>query len=293
MAAQPTHGFLIFRSAFLIWRQRATTSARYQGGGRNRARATPARWYSRQWPAGAAHGLALPGSARGPGAKGRHMGQGATISGPGEGRKVHVFGVVLTLRASGAAGGDFAVWEEAAPPGFGPPRHIHLRMDEAFQILEGQYEVWATAASTSSAGRDGDDPQGHAAHFRCMGPAPGRMLTTVVPGGLDDFFIEIESRGFKLPDDLAAGRARQALWPRVHRAAARRLIRAQVPGTKRCRSRVSAKPATASQATGRLPARRSAPRRAARSRRSGSRPRAARRPAGGGAGTTARRRPRG
>ena len=35
-----------------------------------------------------------------------------------------------------------------------------------------------------------------------MGPAHGRMLTTVVLGGLDDFLIEIEARGFKLPDDL-------------------------------------------------------------------------------------------
>jgi hypothetical protein len=70
------------------------------------------------------------------------MGQGATISGPGEGRKVHVFGVVLTLRVpSGASGGDFAVWEEAAPPGVGPPRHIHLRMDA---------RSGATGASTSS-----------------------------------------------------------------------------------------------------------------------------------------------
>jgi hypothetical protein len=28
------------------------------------------------------------------------------------------------------------------------------------------------------------------------------MLTTVVPGGLDEFFIDIESRGLKLPADL-------------------------------------------------------------------------------------------
>jgi mannose-6-phosphate isomerase-like protein (cupin superfamily) len=133
------------------------------------------------------------------------MGQGATISGPGEGRKVHVFGVVLTLRVpSGAAGGDFAVWEEAAAPGFGPPRHIHLRMDEAFQILEGHYEVWADGRLYQlEPGAMAMIPKGTPHAFRCMGPAHGRMLTTVVPGGLDDFFIEIETRGYKLPDDLA------------------------------------------------------------------------------------------
>jgi mannose-6-phosphate isomerase-like protein (cupin superfamily) len=132
------------------------------------------------------------------------MGQ-ATISGPGEGRKVHVFGVMLTIRvATGATGGDFAVWEEAAPPGFGPPRHIHLRMDEAFQILEGHYEVWADGRLYHlEPGAMAMIPKGTPHTFRCMGPAPGRMLTTVVPGGLDDFFIEVETKGFKLPDDLA------------------------------------------------------------------------------------------
>ena len=133
------------------------------------------------------------------------MGQGATISGPGEGRKVQVFGVVLTLRVpSGATCGDFAVWEEAAASGAGPPRHIHLRMDEAFQILEGHYEVWCDGRIHElSPGAMAMIPKGTQHTFRCMGPAHGRMLTTVVPGGLDDFLIEIEARGFKLPDDLA------------------------------------------------------------------------------------------
>ena len=54
---------------------------------------------------------------------------------PGEGRKIHVFGVVLTVRiASMDTGGDFAIWEEESPPLCGPPRHIHHYVDEAFQI---------------------------------------------------------------------------------------------------------------------------------------------------------------
>jgi mannose-6-phosphate isomerase-like protein (cupin superfamily) len=126
------------------------------------------------------------------------------VSGPGEGRKVHVFGVVLTLRVpSGAAGGDFAVWEEAAAPGFGPPRHIHHQTDEAFQILEGHYQVWtAGRIHELGPGAMAMIPTGTPHTFRCVGPSPGRMLTTVVPGGLDDFFIEIEAQGFELPRDL-------------------------------------------------------------------------------------------
>jgi mannose-6-phosphate isomerase-like protein (cupin superfamily) len=59
---------------------------------------------------------------------------------PGEGRKVHVFGVTLNIRIAAIdTGGDFAIWEEHSPPHMGPPRHIHHYVDEAFQILEGQY----------------------------------------------------------------------------------------------------------------------------------------------------------
>jgi mannose-6-phosphate isomerase-like protein (cupin superfamily) len=126
------------------------------------------------------------------------------VSGPGEGRKVHVFGVVLTIRvASADAGGDFAVWEEAAAPGIGPPRHIHHRVDEAFQILEGHYRVWCDGRDYElGPGAMAMVPKGTPHAFRCLGPSHGRMLTTVVPGGLDEFFIEIESRGFKLPGDI-------------------------------------------------------------------------------------------
>jgi mannose-6-phosphate isomerase-like protein (cupin superfamily) len=134
------------------------------------------------------------------------MSQGArvVVSGPGEGREVHVFGVVLTLRVpSTASGGDFAIWEEAAPPGVGPPRHIHHRTDEAFQILEGHYQVWCDGEIHDLApGAMAMIPKGTPHTFRCVGPLPGRMLTTVVPGGLDEFFIEIEAGGFNLPQDL-------------------------------------------------------------------------------------------
>jgi mannose-6-phosphate isomerase-like protein (cupin superfamily) len=122
----------------------------------------------------------------------------------GEGRKVHVFGVVLTIRiASLDTGGDFAIWEEASPPHMGPPRHIHHYVDEAFQILEGQYRVWCDGR-TYDLGPGGVAmvPKGMPHAFRCLGPGPGRMLTTVVPGGLDDFMVEVETRGFKIPQDM-------------------------------------------------------------------------------------------
>ncbi len=123
---------------------------------------------------------------------------------PGEGRKIHVFGVTLTVRVGSMdTGGDFAIWEELSPPHMGPPRHIHYYCDEAFQILEGRYRVWCDGR-TYELGPGGVAmiPKGTPHAFLCLGPDHGRMLTTVVPGGLDDFMQEIEAKGFKIPQDM-------------------------------------------------------------------------------------------
>jgi mannose-6-phosphate isomerase-like protein (cupin superfamily) len=123
----------------------------------------------------------------------------------GEGREVRVFGVTLKIRiASMDTGGDFAIWEEWSPPNVGPPRHIHHYVDEAFQILEGRYLVWCDGRSYElGPGAAAMVPKGMPHAFRCLGPDHGRMLTTVVPGGLDDFMLEVEAKGFKIPDDMA------------------------------------------------------------------------------------------
>ena len=72
-----------------------------------------------------------------------------------------------------------------------------------FQILDGHYRVWCDGQLFELApGGLAMIPKGRPHTFQCIGPTPGRMLTTVVPGGLDDFFIEVEARGFDLPKDL-------------------------------------------------------------------------------------------
>ncbi|MEM7024587.1 MAG: cupin domain-containing protein [Pseudomonadota bacterium] len=123
---------------------------------------------------------------------------------PGEGRKVHVFGVTMNIRiASMDTGGDFAIWEESCPAGLGPPRHIHHYVDEAFQILEGRYRIWCDGRTYDlDPGGVAMVPKGMPHAFRSLGPGTGRMLTTVVPGGLDDFMVEVETRGFEIPRDL-------------------------------------------------------------------------------------------
>ncbi len=37
-------------------------------------------------------------------------------------------------------GGAYALFEATANPGAGPPPHVHHREDEAFYVLEGEYQ---------------------------------------------------------------------------------------------------------------------------------------------------------
>lgn len=115
-----------------------------------------------------------------------------TMKRSGEGPSVWVVGDLYTIKASGAdTGGAFTLIEALVPPGSGPPPHVHHREDEAFYIIQGQFEVhidddvltagpgdWVTLAKESL----------H--HFRNIGTDVGRILILATPAGLDDFFLE-------------------------------------------------------------------------------------------------------
>jgi quercetin dioxygenase-like cupin family protein len=60
----------------------------------------------------------------------------------GLGRTVWVVGDLYTIKASGKdTGGAFTLIEVMVPPLSGPPPHVHRREDEAFYVLEGEFEV--------------------------------------------------------------------------------------------------------------------------------------------------------
>ena len=88
-------------------------------------------------------------------------------------------------------GGAFSILESVVQPGTGPEPHRHSREDEAFYILEGQYEfrvgnrvIQATAGSFLFA------PRGIPHTYRNVGTTPSRHLTFISPGGLEKFFDE-------------------------------------------------------------------------------------------------------
>lgn len=90
--------------------------------------------------------------------------------------------------------GAFGIWETVTPPRKGPMPHTHTREAEIFRVLEGKYQV-----------RCGDEefeaptgslivlpPNVEHSWFNSA-DTPGRMLATVVPGGFEQIFLEIEA----------------------------------------------------------------------------------------------------
>jgi quercetin dioxygenase-like cupin family protein len=119
----------------------------------------------------------------------------AFIVNGGEGRKIHVIGEEVIVKISSRdTGGAFTVIEGSTRPRYGPPLHVHRNQDETFYVVEGEYrfevdgqEIYATAGATVFA------PRGSRHTFQNVGAGTGRIVSTVVPGGLDVFFEDLEA----------------------------------------------------------------------------------------------------
>jgi len=113
----------------------------------------------------------------------------------GNGRPIHVLGNDVVIKISSRdTGGAFAVFEGQTRPLAGPPLHRHRDQDEWWYVVDGEYkfevegqEIYARPGTTVFA------PRGSRHTFQNIGSTYGRMVTTVVPGGLDDFFEEADA----------------------------------------------------------------------------------------------------
>lgn len=99
-----------------------------------------------------------------------------------------------------ATSGHFAIWEHRCEPGFGPPRHLHHREDEIFQVLAGKLLVWCDGETYEAGpGAIAALPRGIPHTFRVISSDPAHMLMTVVPGGFERFFAAVAE--LSLPAD--------------------------------------------------------------------------------------------
>jgi mannose-6-phosphate isomerase-like protein (cupin superfamily) len=109
-----------------------------------------------------------------------------------EGRSFRLAGDLLTFKVTGAETmGAYAAAEVTVWPGGGPPPHIHHREDEAFYILEGEFEFLAgDRAVRATTGGFVHGPKGIPHTFKNVGATPGRMLVIASPAGFEEFVRE-------------------------------------------------------------------------------------------------------
>lgn len=110
------------------------------------------------------------------------------------GRPLSVVGNEVRIKISSRdTNGAFAVAEDLTPPNGGPPLHMHYEQDEWWYVLEGEFlfeidgeQIHAVPGATVFA------PKGSRHTFQNIGTTNGRTIVTVVPGGLDLFFEEVD-----------------------------------------------------------------------------------------------------
>jgi mannose-6-phosphate isomerase-like protein (cupin superfamily) len=89
-------------------------------------------------------------------------------------------------------GQEYSLLENATQAGYaGPPPHRHLRQDEGFYVLEGQFSFHVDGQTIQvSAGQFAKVPKGSTHTFQNIGSGVGRMLVIVAPAGDFERFIE-------------------------------------------------------------------------------------------------------
>lgn len=106
----------------------------------------------------------------------------------------------MTFKASGEdTGGAYSLTDSMVPPQGDPPPHIHHREDEAFRVLEGELEVLVGENKfKAGAGSFVHLPKGVLHSYQNVGTGPARLLTLMVPAGLERFVEEVGKPGTEL-----------------------------------------------------------------------------------------------
>jgi mannose-6-phosphate isomerase-like protein (cupin superfamily) len=99
-----------------------------------------------------------------------------------------------------STGGALSVFETSI--GAGPPLHVQDREDECFYVLDGELSIrCGDDAFDAAAGSFVFFPRGRPHRCWAAGP-PARLLLIAVPGGIEEYFAEINAA----PDDAARRR---------------------------------------------------------------------------------------
>lgn len=112
------------------------------------------------------------------------MPQGVAHVRPGKGRLLWVLGELVRRKTtSDQTGGAYSLFEVTSQPGTGPPPHVHHREEEAFWVLEGEYEFLIEGRTlTAITGSLIYFSKGTLHAHRVVGESVGRMLLTQTRG---------------------------------------------------------------------------------------------------------------
>jgi mannose-6-phosphate isomerase-like protein (cupin superfamily) len=112
----------------------------------------------------------------------------ATVHMAGEGEALWAFGVLATIKASGATtAGRVAVIEHLAPHGAGTPLHVHHREDEWFYVIDGSLTFWVGGEVVEAgAGAFVYGPR-DVPHTFTVSSEQARFLLVTEPAGFEDF----------------------------------------------------------------------------------------------------------
>jgi hypothetical protein len=134
------------------------------------------------------------------------------ISPAGQFQRINAFGAIDLRLPAETTGGIISIWESIAAPDSGPPLHVHTREDEIFYVLAGTFQFWC--GDETLVGGPGTTmvlPKDVPHTYRNVGQTEGRLLGAAMPGGLENFFLDVERDALTAPGDIAACAARYGL----------------------------------------------------------------------------------
>ena len=105
-----------------------------------------------------------------------------------------------------ASQGQLSIVDHRVPAGFAPPPHIHQASDEAFVVLDGEFEGFCgDQAWRAGPGSLVYLPHGIPHGFTVSAAGPGRIIVVVSPGGFDQFVAAAgqPTSDLRLPEPVA------------------------------------------------------------------------------------------
>jgi mannose-6-phosphate isomerase-like protein (cupin superfamily) len=111
------------------------------------------------------------------------------------GEAIWVLGDLYTFKVTGKeTKGAYTIIDQVIQPQNGPPPHIHHAEDEAFYVVEGRFSfLCGEKEVVLGSGSFAYVPKGTLHTFKNIDNKAGRLLVTITPAGLEEFFYAIGS----------------------------------------------------------------------------------------------------